>query len=372
MNKLLILISLGLIAISSNLAAEEIVVQADGNALKTSTLPNHVYEGRAIADALQSVVQSGAQSLDSFSLVENGQVVFDQISAQSNIKIAGYRVLSIKDHGDNISARLEVLLLTADSKKSGPTCRQPTNLGVAFKWRGVSTKKMLPFWVQIDEQSLKSEITKQINAGGKFNISREGSAKAAAEAEAEAEANYSLYETTSATDVSAPNYAITLSIYLDIVDRISLLAQSKTLVVKAHSDLIRRSQPIESTELQADFRLQTTLLTNSIGSGRKNLERLQREVVELAQLSVAETLKKLECKNIISKIKFENGSLQIDYGFQDGLLETEIFSSYGTGTKQYYFTVKKMSNNSTTLHALSQDSNLKLYEGLNIQLLERF
>ena len=366
MNNLLILISLGLIAISGNLAAEEIVVQAEGNALKTTTLPNHIYEGRAIADALQSVVQSGAQSLDSFSLVENGQVVFDQISAQSDIKIAGYRVLSIKDQGDNISARLEVLLLTAGSKKSGPTCRQPTNLGVAFKWRGVSTKTMLPFWVQIDERSLKSEITKQISAGGKFNIAREGSVKAVADA------NYSLYKTTSAADVSAPNYAITLSIDLDIVNKISLLAQSKTLVVKAQSDLIRRSQPIESTELQADFRLQTTLLTNNIGSGRKNLERLQREIVELAQLSVAETLKKLECKNFISKIKFENGSLQIDYGFQDGLLETEIFSSYGTGTKQYYFTVKKMSNNSTTLHALSQNSNLKLYEGLNIQLLERF
>lgn len=366
MNKLLILISLALIAISSNLAAEEIVVQAEGSALKTATLPNHIYEGRAIADALQSVVQSGAQSLGSFSLVENGQVVFDQISAQSNIKIAGYRVLSIKDHGDNISARLEVLLLTADSKKSVPTCRQPTNLDVAFKWQGVSTKIMLPFWVQIDEQSLTSEITKQINAGGKFNISREGLARVATQSD------YSLYETTSATGVSTPNYTITLNIDLDILDRSSLMVQSKTLVVKAQSDLIRRSQPIASTELQADFRLQTTLLTNRIGSGRQNLERLQREIVELAQQSVAETLKKLECKNFISKVKFQNGSLQIDYGFQDGLLETEIFSSYGTGTKQYYFTVKKMSNNSTTLHALSQNSNLKLYEGLNIQLLERF
>ena len=93
MYKILILISLALTAISSNLFAEEIVIQAEGNALKTATLPNHVYEARAIADALQSVVQSAAQSLGSFSLVENGRVVFDQISTQSNIKIAGYRVL---------------------------------------------------------------------------------------------------------------------------------------------------------------------------------------------------------------------------------------------------------------------------------------
>ena len=366
MNKLLLLISLALTAISSNLVAEEIVVQAEGNAMKTAGIANHVYEARAIADALQSVVQSGAQSLGSFSLVENGQVVFDQISAQSNIKIAGYRVLSIKEHADNISARLEVLLITADSKKSLPTCRQPTNLDVAFKWQGVSTNAMLPFWVQIDEQSIKSEITKQINASGKYNISQKDSARVGDQS------NYSLYETTSATGVYIPNYTITLNIDLDIVDKSSLLLQSKTLVVKAQSDLIRRSQPIESTKTQANFKLQTTLLTNSIGSGRKDLEKFQQGIAELAQLSVAKTLEKLECKNFSSKIKYKNGSLQIDYGFQDGLLETEIFSTYGTGTKQYYFTVKEMSNNSTTLHALSQNSNVKLYDGLNIQLLERF
>ena len=68
----------------------------------------------------------------------------------------------------------------------------------------------------------------------------------------------------------------------------------------------------------------------------------------------------------------KNKSLEIDYGYRDGLLETDIFSAYGTKTKQYYFTVKKMGDNSTTLHALSQNTNIKVYDGLNIQLLERF
>lgn len=366
MYKILILISLALTAISSNLFAEEIVVQAEGNAVKTATLPNHVYEARAIADALHSVVQSAAQSLGSFSLVENGRVVFDQISTQSNIKIAGYRVLSIKDNADNVSAHLEVLLLPADNKKQTLSCRQPTKLNVALEWQGVTTKKMLPFWMQIDEQSLKSKIKNQINASEKFNISPTSSVQGGDQSE------YSLYETTTTMVAAVPNYTITLKIDLDIEDKSSLLLQSKTLVVKAKSDLIRRSQIIESTQLQDSFRLETILLTNNISSGRKNLEALQKEIDELARLSVAKTLKKLECKNIISKIKYKNGGLEIDYGFQDGLLETEIFSTYGTEPKQYYFTVKEMSNNSTTLHALSQNSNLKIYEGLNIQLLERF
>ena len=366
MYKLLLLISFALTAIASNLVAEEIVVQAEGSAVKTATLPNHVYEARAIADALQSVVQSGAQSLGSFSLVENGKVVFDQVSAQSNIKIAGYRVLSVKDDGNKVSARLEILLLPSGNIENALTCRQPTNLDIVFKWQGVTSAKMLPFWFQINEQLIKSKITKQINTDGKFNTVRKSSGQS------DDQTNYSVYETTSTTAISTPNYTITLKIALDTRNKSNLLLQSKTLIAKAQSGLIRQSQVINSTELQADFGLETILLTNNISSGRKDLETLQKGIAELARLSVAETLKKLECKNIISKIKFTNKGLEIDYGYQDGLLETDIFSAYGTGTKQYYFTVKEMGNNSTTLHALSQNTNINLYHGLNIQLLERF
>ena len=91
--------------------ADRLIVEAEGTAFKTASLPNSVYQARAISNALKSALQSGAQSLDSFSLVENGKVLFDQISAQSNVQIAGYRVLSTKDHGNKLSARLEILLL---------------------------------------------------------------------------------------------------------------------------------------------------------------------------------------------------------------------------------------------------------------------
>ena len=58
--------------------------------------------------------------------------------------------------------------------------------------------------------------------------------------------------------------------------------------------------------------------------------------------------------------------------FQDGLLETDIFSSAVIGTKQFYFSVKQMNDNYTTLHALSNDTKAEIFDGLDIQLLERF
>ena len=78
-------------ALSTTLQAERFVVESEGTALKTAELPYSVYEARAISNALQLVLHTGAQSLDSFSLVENGKVLFDQISAQSirNTRVYG-------------------------------------------------------------------------------------------------------------------------------------------------------------------------------------------------------------------------------------------------------------------------------------------
>ena len=362
-----ILLSLILLVLSNALIAGELIVEVEGTAIKTAALPNDVYEARAIADALQSIVQSGAQSLGSFSLVENGKVLFDQISAQSNIKIAGYRVLSTKDHGHKFSARLEVLLLPSSNNKIALRCRQPVGLDIALNWQGVSLKKSLPFWMQIDEQSIRRQLAADMTADGKFNIKQKNSAYSVGAS------NYSLYEIDNTPAVSAPKYTMAVKLDLDIKNNTNPLQRAKILIVKVKSKLIRGSQVINSTDLQLDIAIEKHgFLINGPNSGRKNLDDIQRDISDLAQRSVAQTLKKLECKNFTSKIKYKNQALKIEFGFQDGLLATDIFSSSEAGTKQYYFTVKEMKNNSTTLHALSQDANAKLFDGLNIRLLERF
>ena len=67
----------------------------------------------------------------------------------------------------------------------------------------------------------------------------------------------------------------------------------------------------------------------------------------------------------------EASKVGIDFGYDDGLLEQDIFSSAKSGTQQYYFTVKKMSGNQTTLRSLSQSKDQRKFYGMKIRLLER-
>ena len=366
MDNLRILFCFVLMALSTSLQAERFVVESEGTALKTAELPYSVYEARAISNALQLVLHTGAQSLDSFSLVENGKVLFDQISAQSNVQIAGYRVLSTKDHGDKVSARLKILLLPENQNETQISCRQPNNLDLAFKWQGLSIKKSLPFWVQFDELSLTQTIEAMMAANPKFNFQENNSDRSTTSS------SYSLYENENTPKRSIPNYLLTLSLDLD-VKTTNVIQRKKVLLVKAKSELFRKSKALNGTETKTEMEIEKSgMFVGGSNSRRRDLESIQEAVFELAVGSITQTLHHLECMNFSGKIKLKNENLEIDYGLQDGLSPDDIFSSIQSGTQQYYFTVKQMNNTSTTLHALTQGKTGKYFDGLSIKLLERY
>ena len=366
MDNLRILFCFVLMALSTSLQAERFVVESEGTALKTAELPYSVYEARAISNALQLVLHTGAQSLDSFSLVENGKVLFDQISAQSNVQIAGYRVLSTKDHGDKVSARLEILLLPENQNETQISCRQPNNLDLAFKWQGLSIKKSLPFWVQFDELSLTQTIEAMMAANPKFNFQENNSDRSSTSS------SYSLYESGNTPKRSIPNYLLTLSLDLDVKTS-NVIQRKKVLLVKAKSELFRKSKALNGTETKTEMEIEKSgMFVGGSNSRRRDLESIQEAVFELAVGSITQTLHHLECMNFSGKIKLKNKNLEIDYGLQDGLSPDDIFSSVQSGTQQYYFTVKQMNNTSTTLHALTQGKAGKSFDGLSIKLLERY
>ena len=366
MVNLRILFCFVLMALSTTLQAERFVVESEGTALKTAQLPYSVYEARAISNALQLVLHTGAQSLDSFSLVENGKVLFDQISAQSNVQIAGYRVLSTKDHGDKVSARLKILLLPENQNETQISCRQPNNLDLAFQWQGLSIKKSMPFWVQFDELSLTHTIEAMMAANRKFNFQENNSERSTTSS------GYSLYENENTPKRSIPNYLLTLSLDLD-VKTTNVIQRKKVLLVKAKSELFRKSKALNGTETKTEMEIEKSgMFVGGSNSRRQDLESIQEAVFELAVESITQTLHHLECMNFSGKIKLKNKNLEIDYCLQDGLSPDDIFSSVQSGTQQYYFTVKQMNNTSTTLHALTQGKTGKSFDGLSIKLLERY
>ena len=68
-------------------------VIASGNAFITSNVSKDIFRTRAIENALQKIVLEANQDLSSFSIVENGKVLLDQIQSNSEVQILQYEII---------------------------------------------------------------------------------------------------------------------------------------------------------------------------------------------------------------------------------------------------------------------------------------
>ena len=80
----------------------------------------------------------------------------------------------------------------------------------------------------------------------------------------------------------------------------------------------------------------------------------------------------LECQNIVGKTFLKNGKIFLNFGEHDGLLKSDIFVSTGSDPSRFYFKVKKMTNNTSELIALSDVKNTSDFANMDIRILERF
>ena len=86
------------------------LIRSDGTAVITSQIDVSEYRKRAIEDALQNISLQTGIELNSFSLIENGKILMDQVQSVSTSNILEYKILSEKVEANNFHVTLEALI----------------------------------------------------------------------------------------------------------------------------------------------------------------------------------------------------------------------------------------------------------------------
>ena len=86
------------------------LVKADGMAIITSQIDKKEYRKLAIEDALQNISTNQNIKLNSFSLVENGKILVDQIQSSSSIEILSFEVIDEKIKSNIFHVTIEALI----------------------------------------------------------------------------------------------------------------------------------------------------------------------------------------------------------------------------------------------------------------------
>ena len=87
---------LAIFVLSSQVHASNLDLQRgtfEGIAPITANLDNATYSSRAFNDAVRQLMSQAGVKIGSFTLVENGRVLFDQIQSKSNIVVHDYQIV---------------------------------------------------------------------------------------------------------------------------------------------------------------------------------------------------------------------------------------------------------------------------------------
>ena len=84
----------------------------------TSNINKDIFRARAIENALQKIVLEADQDLSSFSIVENGKVLLDQIQSNSEVQILQYEI--IEESIKNSKYQVTVKALINDETSANP------------------------------------------------------------------------------------------------------------------------------------------------------------------------------------------------------------------------------------------------------------
>ena len=88
----------------SNISRAANLITTDGVAVITSKIDKKLFRTRAIENALQNLVSQGSQTVDSFSIIENGKVLLDQVHLASKLGIQEYSVIKEEIKGKRLLA----------------------------------------------------------------------------------------------------------------------------------------------------------------------------------------------------------------------------------------------------------------------------
>ena len=139
-------------------------VVSEGVAAITSNIHVKEYRKRAIENALQNIAFEREQALTSFTIIENGQLLVDQVRSTSKAGILSYKVLKEERKNKTYYVKIEAVVRDSNdlnnNRIQSDFCRK-TNISTVDLYVDLYLDpQQFPHWMNLDTAWLKSEITK--------------------------------------------------------------------------------------------------------------------------------------------------------------------------------------------------------------------
>ena len=340
------------------------LVTADGVALITSADNKSLFRTRAIENALQNLLFQGSQTVDSFSIVENGQILLDQVHLASKLGIQKYDVVEEKIKGKFyhvtlnvvISSKIETEETTQCLRASPPEIDLFANLKVDYN--------KIPAWVLFSNDYLKKII---INHDFKHKL-REPTFKS--QSQIKANSLYSLYKSDNSDQIAKNYYKLNVSVSVEPFQNNNMLEENLDLKISVKSHISRKNRKILEKEAVSYFPIVRKSLNGLLSLvSRKNWPSTENDISKFVLDSIDQQLGDLKCLNLNPKIHAQSGNAYLDYGSYDGIQPTDMFLVRNNEAKKIYFRLDSLDDHQTKIKLISKVEDLKGLIGSEVEVV---
>ena len=341
---------------------------SEGFAAITSDISLKEYRKRAIENALQNIAFEREQALTSFTIIENGQMLLDQVRSTSKAGILSYKILNEGKKNNTYYVKIEAVVRDVNNESSDQLksdfCRRTNISAVDLNLTLYLDPQQFPAWMDFNVNWLKSEI-KKANLKPKLSfVSERRSNTSKADL-------YSLFEKNDA-DLDIQNlYQINLKLDFSKAQDETFFIQNKKLNMAVTSEVLRNVKTVENKNESFQFIIAKKFGTGIPLQNNKKIWRSQKEEIAAVIISnLRQKLNLLTCIPIKAKLKKNGTKFVIQYGTIDGIKEKDIFILEAPETQKFYFKVTDLRKTETFLELISEAGNISLKDGHTVRIVE--
>lgn len=370
MLKLLLSLLVGSILINpSHLFAGSIVV-SEGVAVVTSGLDSSTFRKRAIENALQKIANDSGQAISSFTIVENGQILLDQIQSISHSEVAAFEVISEKKTNSQYKVKIKALVSnTSNASKaevSDQKCRKAQIKTIDFEVKIEIDEQQFPAWLGLDAKWLENNIMATPYSPPLSLINPNSNLD-------KGKAIYSLYSASNSSVIERPINQLNLRLKFDKATIEKLFVETIAIQMTMNTELLRKEQVIRKNKNTISFNVKSkigrgSLYLNNRGSWDKEKNNLVNSITEYLKSE----LLYFQCVVINTELrKDEQNSFYINYGSLDGINNDDIFLLETQAADKVYLTVNKIDDHRTELSLLAKSKKLDFSIRQRVKLVDK-
>ena len=351
------------ILISNSLKAENLI-RTEGVALITSTLDKSIYRTRAIENALQNLASQGVQTLDSFSIVENGKVLLDQVHLASKLGIQQYSVIKEEVKGRSYHVTLNVVVSNEQSKKQNNLCRKaaPPSLDYSIVFEKKLNK--MPAWVLFSDDFINKAL-----ATHQFEPKLQKPSPHT-DQQIQAASLYSLFEKDTVGQPPVNLYKLHTRVVLEPSHNVNLVEKKLGLKITIFSHVMRKDKKILEQIKQEHFTIEQKNLNGLFSPvTRRDWPLIKDKMANFILETIEQQLSQLNCLKFLPKIQAKSGKIVLDYGSYDGVTSSDMFMLKNGNAKKIYFRLESLDKHETTIKIVSKVESLEALVGSTVELV---